>query len=308
MSSSLQTFVRLLRLGFINFWRNRWLTLGATLLMTLTLIMISVSLLVTFVIRDTTEIIRQKIDLTIYFRDDTVPDSKIQALADQIKTLTHVNGTTFVDKNAALAIWNRLPINEDIKKPVTQQNNPLPRSIQIAADSPDNIQTIVNDITTVDKGNLICSECVSYSKNKNTVNHLVSITKFVQRAGLFLSLFFAIIAIFNVFNIIRITINARSDEIEIMRYVGASNMFVRGPFIVEGMFYGLLGTVLTTIFILIIAWAAAPVVNLAFSVLNIDFFQYVLRHMGELISLQLLLGVFLGVAVSMVTMRRYLRA
>ncbi len=305
----METFLRIIKLGNNNFWRNRWLTIGATLLMTLTLIMVSVSLLFSFIVRDSAAQIRSKIDLTMYFRDDAVADSDIQALGDEISQLPEVEGVRFIDKAAALERWHRLPINENIKGPVTVDNNPLPRSLEVNTANPDSIPAVITAVEALDEENLICSECVSYFANKDTVNRLLSVTKFVQRAGILLSVFFGIIAIFNVLNIIRITITARSDEIEIMRYVGASNSFVRGPFVVEGILYGVLGTIVTTIFLLIVSAIAAPYLNsLTFSILNAGFFGYVLAHFWALVLVQFLVGAVLGVVVSVISMRRYLRA
>ncbi|MDP3992801.1 MAG: permease-like cell division protein FtsX [bacterium] len=303
----METFQRIVKLGITNFWRNRWLTLGATLLMTLTLIMISVSLVLSLIVQDLASTIRSKIDLTIYFRDDAVLDSEITALGDRIKLQNGVADVTFTDKNAALTIWNRLPINENIKKPVSSTYNPLPRSLEIKAENPDNIQALVSTIATQDSQKIICDECVSYSKNKETVDRLLSITRFVQRAGLFLSLFFGIIAVFNVMNIIRITINARSDEIEIMRYVGASNAFVRGPFIVEGILYGILGTFFTTAFLLLIAYFVSSSINTVFASFGVDFFQLIVVNLWTLIGIQLAIGVLLGVIVSSISVRRFLK-
>ncbi|MDO8649796.1 MAG: permease-like cell division protein FtsX [Candidatus Berkelbacteria bacterium] len=304
----METFQRIVKLGYTNFWRNRWLTLGATLLMTLTLIMISVSLVLSLIVQDLATTIRSKIDLTIYFRDDAVLDSDITALGDRIKLQNGVAEVTFTDKRAALTIWNRLPINENIKRPVGESYNPLPRSLQIRSENPDNIQGLVSTIATQDSQKIICNECVSYSKNKETVDRLLSITRFVQKAGLFLSLFFGIIAVFNVMNIIRITINARADEIEIMRYVGASNAFVRGPFIVEGILYGVLGTIFTTIFLLLIAYLVSSSINTVFVSFGVDFFQLIIVNLWTLIGIQLAIGVLLGVIVSSISVRRFLKA
>lgn len=304
----METFQRIVKLGYTNFWRNRWLTLGATLLMTLTLIMISVSLVLSLIVQDLATTIRSKIDLTIYFRDDAVLDSDITALGDRIKLQNSVAEVTFTDKRAALTIWNRLPINENIKRPVGESYNPLPRSLQIRSENPDNIQGLVSTIATQDSQKIICNECVSYSKNKETVDRLLSITRFVQKAGLFLSLFFGIIAVFNVMNIIRITINARADEIEIMRYVGASNAFVRGPFIVEGILYGVLGTIFTTIFLLLIAYLVSSSINTVFVSFGVDFFQLIIVNLWTLIGIQLAIGVLLGVIVSSISVRRFLKA
>ncbi|MEX1123845.1 MAG: permease-like cell division protein FtsX [Patescibacteria group bacterium] len=305
----METLLRIIKLGYNNFWRNRWLTLGATLLMTLTLVMVSVSLLFSFIVGDSAEQIRSRIDVTIYFRDDKVPDKTIVNLGDRIALNEEVNGVKFIDKSAALERWNRLPINDNIKKPVTAKNNPLPRSLEVDTKNPEQIEGLVGKMAAQDTDNIICDECVSYSKNRDTVNNLIAVTKFVQRTGIFLSIFFGIIAIFNVLNIIRITITARSDEIEIMRYVGASNSFVRGPFIVEGIFYGVFGTVITTLFLLAVSAILGPYLDaLSSMLLDMGFYQYVLAHTWLLVIVQLVVGLILGVVVSVVSMRRYLRA
>lgn len=303
----METFGRIIRLGLKNFWRNNWLTLGATLLMTLTLTMISVSLVLSLVIRDLATTVRSKIDVTVYFRDDAVRDTRIQSLGDRIKLSPNVAEVNFIDKQAALEIWGRLPINEDIKRPVNSTYNPLPRSLAIEAKNPDNVQAIVDGIEAADTGKLVCSECVSYSKNKDTVDRLLAITRFAQRAGLFLSLFFGIIAVFNVMNIIRITISSRSDEIEIMRYVGASNAFVRGPFIMEGILYGILGTVFTTVVLVATSNIISPYVNSVFASFGIDFYALVIANLWNLVLIQLAMGVLLGVVVSSISIRRFLK-
>lgn len=313
MSSKTQTFWRVVKLGHVNFWRNRWLTLGATLLMTLTLTMISVSLIVSYVVRDTTNVVRDKIGVSIYFRQDTEPDEKILALKDRIATVPEVLEVTFISKTKALEIFRRLPINEDIKQPVDQDFNPLPRSLEVRIANPDHIETVRSGIEAADTDKIICSECMSLAQNKETVDRLVQGTRIIQEAGWLLSLFFGLIAIINVFNIIRLTINARSDEIEIMRYVGASNAFTRGPFIIEGMLYGVVGTVITSILLpaLVLAslsTSAGQGVSNMFSVLGTDALSYILAKLPTLIALQLTLGVGVGVLVSLISIRRYLRA
>lgn len=304
----MESFIRIIKLGYVNFWRNRWLTLAATLLMTLTLTMISVSLVLTLVVKDLADTIRSKIDVTVYFRDDSINDTEITALADRLGRQPNIASTEFVDKTEALTIWNRLPINETIKKPIGPSYNPLPRSIQIKAVNPDDIQSVVTAVELTDEKKIVCTECVSYGKNKDTINKLLSITRFVQRAGLFLSVFFGIIAVVNVLNIIRLTITARSDEIEIMRYVGASNTFIRGPFIIEGMLYGILGTIFTTLFLIIIAKLISGDVDTVFEVFGVNFYGLVMANIWTLIAVQLIIGVILGIIVSWISIKRYLKA
>lgn len=312
----METFWRIVKLGYNNFWRNRWLTVGATLLMTLTLIMVSVSLMISFMIKDTADAVRSTINLTVYFRDDTVTDAKIEQLSAKIRNLPNVVSVTYVTKQQALSIFKRLPINQNVKDPVTSEFNPLPRSLEIETSNIEQIQSTVDQIGRIDQEKIICKECVSYTKNKEIVDQLIASTKTAQQAGWLLSIFFGLIAIFNVYNIIRLTISARSDEIEIMRYVGASNAFIRGPFIVEGILYGLLGTLGTTLLLPALTAiithyrgnSGLTTLGSAFSVLNTNLYTYVINHLGSLITIQLTVGVILGVLVSVLSIRRYLRA
>lgn len=313
MSSRSQTFWRVVKLGHVNFWRNRWLTLGATLLMTLTLTMISVSVIVSYVVRDTTNVVRDKIGVSIYFRSDEVPDEKILSLKSRIATLPEVVEVSFISKSKALEIFHRLPINEEIKQPVDKDFNPLPRSLEVRLNNPDYIEAVRLGIENADTDKLICSECLSLAQNKETVDRLVRGTRVIQQAGWLLSIFFGIIAIINVLNIIRLTISARSDEIEIMRFVGASNAFTRGPFIIEGILYGVVGTIITSILLPALVLAslgtvAGQGVSNMFSVLGTDALSYIIARLPILIALQLLLGVGVGVLVSLISIRRFLRA
>lgn len=313
-SNPFEQLLRVIRLGYHNFWRNRWLTFGATLLMTLTLVMISASLLITYVIGDASNVIRDKISVTAYFRDDSVPDDKILALSERISAATNVESVDFVSKEEALGIFQRLPsINQDVKDPVTSEFNPLPRSLEVKTNDVEKLVELQVTIEAADTENLICADCLSLTRNQEIVDRIVSGTKAFQQAGWVLSIFFGVIALFNIYNIIRITITARSDEIEIMRYVGASNAFVRGPFIVEGILYGFFATIITTVALPLMAkifslTGAGKEIGGAFALLGTNMFDYVLGHMGVLIAVQISIGLVLGVLVSVLSIRRFLRA
>lgn len=306
------TLVRVIKLGLKNFWRNGWLTLGATLLMTLTLSMISVSLIMSITTNSAAEQIKSKIDLTIYFREDSVPDEQLLALGEALKKVEGVKEVKFVSKQQALQIFTTLPVNKDILEPLSSDNNPLPRSLQISTNSPEQIESVVSKLYSLDTQKVICSDCVSYSKNKDTIERLISVTRAIQQIGLLLSIFFGVIAVFNVYNIIKLTIISRRDEIEIMRFVGASNIFVRGPFIIEGVLYGLIATIFTTVFLWLTALILSSLVkdntaSSALSLLGIDLINQINNNLPLLVSVQLLIGIVLGSVVSSISIRKYLK-
>jgi len=304
----MENFLRIIKLGYKNFVRNRGLTLGATLLMTQTLMMVSVALIVTLLIRDTVETFRSKIDVAVFFRDDAVTDAKIQDLISRIKTDSNVKSIEFYDKNKALAIFGGLALDESIKKPISQDNNPLPRSVQIKTSNPEQLQAFADNLKTSDTDNIICDSCIHL--NKDFVSSFTQVTKSIQQAAIALSIFFGIIAIFNVLNIIQITINARRDEIEIMRYVGASNAFVRGPFIVEGILYGIFSAILTTIFLYFAPMLVTnrPDMQDIFGKFGVNIVSYIPEHLVLLICVQLIIGIVIGASVSIFSVRKFLKA
>ncbi len=281
--------------------------------MTLTLMMISFSLLVTYVVSDATLVIRDKISLTIYFRDDAVPDDKITTLSDRIKNISGVQSIDFVSKDKAREIFGQFPIDENIKEPITAEFNPLPRSLEIKTADVERLEQLQGEIVVADSEKIICNDCFSLKRNQEIIDRIISGTKAFQQAGWLLSIFFGIIALFNIFNIIRITITARSDEIEVMRFVGASNSFVRGPFIVEGILYGFFATFITTLALPLVTKIfsltnAGGSIGGAFALIGTDMFSYVAAHLPVLITVQLVIGLGLGILVSTMSIRKYLRA
>ncbi len=305
----LRSLIRIIKLGLKNYWRHSWLTFGATLLMTMTLTMITVFFVLSFLVNDTVRLIKDKIDVAIYFRDDVVEDNAIIDLSKSIKKIDNVKNVEFISKNKALDIFGKLPLDSSIKDPITEDYNPLPRSIIIKTNDPEKIQAMVEKIKLVDNNSLICDTCFSNSaiKNKETEQKLSKFTSLVNKAGLALVGFFIVVAIVNVLNIIGISIRARSDEIEIMRYVGASSGFIQGPFMIEGILYGIFGTIITTVFILLIAKIAQPYFLGAFSIFEINLFNYVWGHIPRLIGIQAIIGVFSGIILSLISIRRFLK-
>jgi len=313
----METLIRIFVFGFQSFWRNRLLTLGAVLLMTLTLTMVSVSVLITLLIRDSAMALRERVPLTIYFRNDEVTDQTILDFRQLLlKENLGIRQIDFTDKKKAFELFSQSKIiREDIRDAISPENNPLPRSLDIWPQSIDSLKDLADVIRSFDKAGIICADCLSIDFNRDFVDKFATITRIFQWLGWLFSLFFGLIAIFNVYNIIRLTIIARSDEIEIMRYVGASNAFIRGPFLVEGMLYGLIASAISLIFIVSISWlftnqtsAAMEGIAQSFNLLGTNLFEYVLKNIPILISAQIGVGILLGLAVSAISLRRFLRA
>ncbi len=298
--------ISLYRIGktaFISFWRNRWLSLAATLIMILTLVTISFFVSLLFITSRTTETLRAKVDMSVYFEDSSSKD-QIFAIQNLLLSRSDIKSVDYVSKEKALEVWKlRNKDNEKIRDIITETDNPLPRSLEIKTDNPEDLEQIDTMLGSAEYKPLIKE--VSYKQNKDLINRLVKITSFIKLVGWNLSLIFVIISILIIYNTIRLTIYARQEEIEIMKLVGASDWYVRGPFIIEGMAYGTIAAIFSSILYYFVLKLSIPSAEQYLGLTDLSA-SYIGINTLFIIFMQLLIGVFLGVLCSIVAIRKHL--
>jgi len=299
------SFYRIVKTAFVSFWRNRWLSLAATLIMVLTLITISFFVSILFITNTTTETLRGKVDMSVYFEDSTSKD-QIFALQNLLLERSDIKSVEYISKEKALEQWReRHKDDEKIRDVVTESENFLPRSLAIKTSQPEDLEKINDLLNSVDYKPLIKENGVSYKKNKDVIDRLVKITSFVKLLGWNLSLIFVLISILIIYNTIRLTIFARSGEIEIMRLVGASDWYVRGPFIIEGMGYGLLAAIVSSFFYYSAYRLAVPDIERYLGLTNLTG-NYLGISPWLILFLQFGVGIALGTFCSVIAIRKYL--
>jgi len=298
---------RVLRLGLVNFWRNLWLSLGSVLILTLTLITITVSVIQNYDIRQTTDAIKGKLDITVYF-DDNVPESDIKDLLSKLQSRPDIKSALYISKDDALKVWDTRPTTETIKGLVTQENNPLPRSLQLRTYESESLETIATLLKSPSLQNKI--RRVSYEDNKKIIQDLIARNKDITQSGMISSLIFMIISLIIIINTIRIIILTRRKEFDVMRLVGASDFYVRAPLIIEALIIGFVAALLSTAFLYIGILYDVPIVP-SFS----QYFGSGAQAVGELVSqniflifsLQLVIAFIITVVTTIVSMHRYLK-
>ena len=297
-------FSRILNYGFVNFWRNGWPSAATVAIMVL-------ALLVFFwliVFNVTTERggmpIQDKIDISVYFKTDT-PEDDILNIKQSIESLSEVKTVEYISSDRALEKFKEDHKDDPmiLQAVIELQDNPLVASLNIKAKEPSQYVDIANYLSQPNLARWI--DNLSYAKNQDVINRLVTIINTVNRGGFVLTMVLALIAGLVVFNTIRLAIYSSRDEIGVMRAVGASNALVRGPFMVEGVIAGILAALVSLIIALPTAYVVAPYVGALIPGFNI--FQYSYTHFGEFLLYQLLFGVGIGVFSSFVAVRRYLR-
>ena len=295
---------RIFHYGFKSFWRNGWLS-AATDAITLLALLVFGGLILFRVITDrAVASIQEKIDISVYFKTNT-PEDQILNIKQSIESLGEVKEVDYISSDRALEIFKEKHKDDPaITQAVDELNaNPLQPSINIKAKKPDQYAAIAQYLENQNLSRYIDS--VSYAENQVVIDRLASIVNNVNRGGLTPTIVLALIAGLVVFNTIRLAIYSNRDEIGIMRVVGASNILVRGPYVVEGLITGSIAAVLSIIFAAPIVYFLSPYLN-AF-VPGLDLSTYFYKNILNLLGYQLLFGVLVGTFSSFIAVRRYLK-
>ena len=309
MQRRLTTFWRIIHTGIINFMRNVTLAIAAIAVMVVTLTIVLFSVITNATFENTIAQITNKIDISVFLKDDTTSE-QTQKLLKEIKALPNVKSVTYLSKEAALKKYIAQNAgNQQLLTAISVSSNPLPATIQI---KPKDLNQIGDIKTFLTKPTVIIlqSDQPSYSGDrKEAIDKITHATNILREIGIITVAVFTVICALIIFNTIQMAIFNRRDEIQIMRLLGASTNYIRGPFIVESAIYG----VLSAVFSILIINAAFLASNSALEasslgLLDINYAnQFFDAHFLQLLGAQLLLGILLGATSATIATRRYLK-
>jgi cell division transport system permease protein len=295
---------RVLKLGFINFWRNKWMSTAAMLIIMMTLVMIGTFIVLSYFANSASQALKNKVTVQVDFTDGASEDD-IQGLQKQLASQVNAIATYISKEDALKDFKNRTDIKQSTRDLIDTSNNPLPRGLRIRSMELDDLSK-VETIVKQPKYEAIVYN-FSYDDNKLLISRVNNGTKLIQKTAAYLTLVFIIVAIFVTLNTIQMAIYARRDEIEVMRLVGASRAYVKIPFYVEGALYGLVAATLSFVVVYFGTRYFASLSQDYLSGLNINIFQEVQNHFSTMLISQLLVGLFLGVICSEISVRRYIK-
>ncbi|MBM2820249.1 MAG: Cell division protein FtsX [Candidatus Berkelbacteria bacterium] len=259
----------------------------------------------TMVISKTTTMIKSKIDVAVYFKDSATTQ-EISDLQQIIAARPDVKEVRYISKEEALRVWNERQKNQRIKELIKPEENPLPRSLAIKATNPEDLKNIADFLAQNQYSPIVHK--ISYEDNKQIIDKLLAITSFVKKMGWIFSITFVIISILVILNTIRLTIFTRKEEIEIMRLVGASDRFIKVPFIVEGILYGFLACIVATIALWIVIGLATPLTNRYLgSIVTENMHHFFISKFLLIFLMQFIVGILVGIGCSLFSIRRYLK-
>jgi cell division transport system permease protein len=300
---------RVIRTGFYNFWRNGTVSMASVLVMMVTLMVISLVSFSGALLETSLTELRNKIDINVNFVPDA-SEEEILSMKQSLESLPEVLLVTYITREEALENFKKRHANDPTILAALDEVgiNPLGSILNIKARDPSQYATVTeflegSDALTPGEVNIVDS--VNYYENKPAIDRLTRIINAADRLGFALTIFLVVISILIAFNTIRLTIYIAKDEISVMRLVGASTSYIQGPFVIVGIIYGVVATILTLVLLLPLTYWLGTVTQSFFD--NFNIFSYYLRHFLELALIMLISGVLVGALSSTLAIRKYLR-
>lgn len=300
----LTSLKRVFRSGWLSFKRQASLSVATCFIMVLT-IALATSL---FLFQGATQFLisnlQEKADISVYFKEES-SEKEILKLKEKLEETPEVKEVKYVSRQSALEQF----VQQHKENPLLMESlaevgeNPFLASLSIKAWQASQYSAIVNFLENTFSQNLI--EKIDYYQRRPVIERIFSLATGINQAGISLALLFALIAILVIFNQVRLAIYAQKEEIQIQRLVGASNWFIRGPFLVQGIISGFLAILVCLLIFPLTLYFLSPKLAALFADFNL--FNYFTKNFWTILLIQILTGVGLGLISSLIAIRRYLK-
>lgn len=303
------TSKRIARYGFIGFLRNGFVSFSAVLVMTITLFVLAALLIGNAALSATLADLTSQVEVTVYFTPDATQD-QIQSVQTSVAALPEVASVTYVSADQALADFQARHANDQLTLQALSElsGNPLGASLEVRAKEPTQYAVIAQYLQTEQsdgaEGSVI--DKVDYQQNQTAITRLTAIIGTSKDIGIVIAIILGLASILIAFNTIRLAIYTSRDEIAVMNLVGASHWYVRGPFIIAGVLYGIISGLIVLLLLYPITAALGPGSQEFLGTFNV--FTYFVHALPLLLLIIMGSGIVLGALSSYLAIRRYLRA
>ncbi len=242
MRMKFRIFKNIVKQGFQGMWRNRGMGLASVGSITAVLIILGIVLIMILSINNVVVETKNKFDEIQIFLEDDITDEQLDYIEEQAKENEGVLSVIYQSKEQALEIMKEDWGGENAYLLEGFETNPLPDSFIVKLKGIEYADSVVNKVQELEG----IDEVKYY---KDIIEKLVLMANYVRGGGLIITAILIVVSIFIISNTIKITVTARQREINIMKYVGATNGYIRGPFIIEGVLFGLIGAVLSILIV-----------------------------------------------------------
>lgn len=306
MAMTFRTIIRHLREGIKNVFRNGWMSFASVSSIVISLMILGIFLLLSLNINELANQVESSVQIQVYLQPNTTEEQR-NTLRDQIGKMTEVSKVEIITKKQGLEMFreNLGADGKDLLSEYNDETNPLPDTLVVDVKDPESIADVAKNIEKL-KGPAADPLISKVKYGEGTVEKMFKVTRTIRNGGFIIVAGLAITSMFLISNTIKITIFARRREIGIMKLVGATNSFIRGPFFVEGAIIGLLGSGVT-IGLLFFGYnklVTMTQVELGLMMIKLVPLQDIWQYAGGVI---LGLGLMIGIWGSTVSIRKFLK-
>ncbi len=304
------TFLRIIKYGMSNLTRNAWLTIAATAVMTITILTIFMTIAAQDVLRNLVQDVNEKVKMSLYLNTDVTQD-QAQPIIDEIKQIENVKEVTFTSSaEARKKLIEKEKQNVKTLDALKNAKNKLPATISVSLydiNETEKLREYTDNSQLFKTYKNPAHEPSFKGEKKGAIEEISSWTRIAGQIGLASSVVFVAISSLIIFNTIRMAIFSRKDEIYMMKLIGASKRFIRGPFIVEAIIYGMVAAVLAVA----LGTGTLYLLNsdklLAFGIDLTKTIDNLMRYIVLITLLAMAAGSTIGVFSALVATRRYLK-
>ena len=281
---------------YTSFKRNIWMTLASIFTVVLSLFILGFFSIVILNLNKMANTLESQVQISVYLKDD-LSQEEIDETKETLSKIEGLQDIKFTTREEAMKNFKKRLGDQQFLLDALDDTNPLPDSFSLTVTSPQQVKTIADTAAALDS-----VESASYSQD--IINHLFNLTHLIRLIGIALIILLTGAAIFIISNTIRLTVFARRKEIAIMKYVGATDWFIRWPFLLEGICLGFIGGGLATIFLYIVYNQVTQEIYEAMA-----FFPLIPQHpFIDYISLAILVaGIIIGALGSTISLKRFLK-
>lgn len=281
---------------FYSLFRNKFMAVASVLTVTLSMFILGVFLCAVLNINHMATYLENQVEMTVYLKDG-LNTEQVMAVGKKLKALPDLKEIKFTNKDQAMAEFKqRLGDQQGILDAIN--GNPLPSSYSTSFATPASLRNAVSIVTQY-------PEVDSVQYGQDIIEQLYKVAQVIRIGGIILIVFLAGAELFIISNTIRLTVFARRREIQIMKYVGATNGFIRWPFIFEGMIIGFIGSGLSAF----ILWEGYKVVLMEMAQAGLVFIPMIplWPFIGYMTVMLLAAGIIIGILGSTISLRKYMK-
>jgi cell division transport system permease protein len=295
--------------GAKNFSRGGAVSVATVLIMTVTLGIIGALIFLSALLSYTLESIKNKVDVSVYFVN-TASEGEILSVREELLKLPQVESVSYTSAEEALTAFRERHASDQLTLQALDElgGNPLDASLEVRAKDPSEYESIVSFLEaspTLSAGGTSIVDRINYAQNKDVIERLTMAIQATREIGFAVVMLFALASILIAFATIRLAIYSARDEIAVMRLVGASNSYIRGPFIITGVITGMSAAILVLLLLWPATWYAGVKTTTWFNGFNVA--EFYATNFFLIAMIVLISGIMLGAIASIFAIRRYLK-